>query len=433
MHGENSQPMTIAEIIEAIATPPLPVYITAYDGSATGPADAPFHFHVASKSGLAYTATAPGDLGLCRAYLTGGLQVEGEHLAHPYKIFDALQDMYHRIHKPSPADSVRIVKSLRALDAFHVQPMPANEQTSRFHKTVVEHMARHSEERDKQSISAHYDLSNDFYRLFLGPSMTYTCAYYPEPTSSLEDAQQNKYRLVFDKLHLKPGDRLLDIGCGWGGMVIYAAKHGVKTLGVTLSEEQYKWGAQAIKDAGLEDMAEVRCMDYRDVPEGDFDAISAIGILEHIGYANYRSYFELLYSKLVPGGRMLNHCITYPDNHRRKAGKFIDRYIFPDGELSGSGTIIMRMQDAGFEVLHEENLRFDYQRTLNAWCENLKANWDEARDIVGDETARLWGLYMAGCEWGFEHNVVQLHQVLGVKLLEDGSRGDLPERMWWQV
>lgn len=427
------RPMSVAEIVEAVSTPPLPFRIEAFDGSATGPEDAELRLTIHNSRALAYVLGAPGDLGLARAYIMGDLEVSGEHLAHPYRVFDALQTLYYEcLRRPVPGQLWQIARSLKALDAYHVEPIPRVEQASKWRRRVVEGLARHSKERDKESVSSHYDVSNDFYRLVLGPSMTYTCAYFPTPDSSLEEAQEAKYRLVFDKLRLQPGDRLLDVGCGWGGMARYAAKRGVKVLGVTLSEQQYEWATAKIAEEGLGDLAEIRCMDYRDVIESDFDCVSAIGILEHVGRANYEKYFEFLYRKLRPGGRMLNHCITYPDNRPRKAGKFIDRYIFPDGELAGSGTIIRAMQDSGFEVLHEENLRFDYQRTLYYWCENLKANWHEARELVGDQVARLWGLYMAGSEWGFEHNIVQLHQVLGVKLTADGSRGELPPRMWWQ-
>lgn len=239
-------------------------------------------------------------------------------------------------------------------------------------------------------------------------------------------------RVFSEKLRLKEGDRLLDIGCGWGGMARYAARRGVHVIAVTLSQEQSEWGRAAVEADGLGDLAEIRYQDYRDVPESGFDAVSSIGLLEHVGVKNYADYFEFLSGKLRPGGLMLNHCITYPDNHKTRKGEFIDRYIFPDGELTGSGTVVRKMQDHGFEVLHEENLRFDYMRTLRDWCENLKANWDRAVDLVGLPTAKLWGMYMAGSEWGFEHNVVQLHQVLGVKLDENGSRCGVPERMWWR-
>lgn len=426
-------PLTVAEMVEALTVPPIPFHITAFDGSTTGPEDADFRFHIRDVDTLAYIATAPGDLGLARAYMTGGLEVEGEHLAHPYRLFDSLQGLYECFRRPDAPTMITLVRSLRRLGALKIQPLPEVERTSWWHKRIIEGLSRHSRERDKESVSSHYDVSNDFYELFLGESMTYTCAYFPAPDSTLAEAQENKYRLIFEKLRLQEGDTLLDVGCGWGGMIRYAAQRGVRAIGVTLSEEQYEWGRQRLAREGLDHLAEIRCQDYRDVAEEDFDAISAIGILEHVGVANYEDYFTHLYGKLTPGGLMLNHCITYPDNRPRRAGSFIDRYIFPDAELSGSGTVITTMQDSGFEVLHAEDLRFDYMRTLHHWCENLKDNWDEALEMVGSQTARLWGLYMAGSEWGFERNIVQLHQVLGVKLTDDGSRGEVPERMWWKV
>ncbi|MDO5453975.1 MAG: cyclopropane-fatty-acyl-phospholipid synthase family protein [Corynebacterium sp.] len=424
-------PMTVAEIIEELIVPPNPFRWEAFDGSATGPEDAEYRVQLTSPEGLAYIATAPGDVGLARAWLTGGLVVEGEHLAYPYGIFDSLRDLYDQFQAPSPATLVQIYRSLGAMDALKVQPVPEVERQGWLERTLRDGLTRHSKERDADVISDHYDVGNDFYELFLGKEVTYTCAYYPTEDATLDEAQENKYRLVFEKLRLKEGDTHLDIGCGWGGLVRYAARRGVKSLGVTLSKEQADWAQERIKEEGLEDLAEVRFLDYRDVEETDFDGISSIGLLEHIGVDNYAAYFDFLSDKLRPGGLMLNHCITYPDNHKTKKGGFIDRYIFPDGELTGSGTVIREMQDNGFEVLHAENLRFDYARTLRDWCLNLKDNWEEAVELVGESTARLWGMYMAGSQWGFEHDVVQLHQVLGVKLADDKSRAGVPERRWW--
>jgi cyclopropane-fatty-acyl-phospholipid synthase len=262
--------------------------------------------------------------------------------------------------------------------------------------------------------------------------MTYTCAAYTSENDSLEAAQENKYRLVFEKLGLKEGDRLLDIGCGWGGMVRYAARRGVKTIGATLSKEQAAWAQKAIAEEGLSDLAEVRFSDYRDIAETNFDAVSSIGLTEHIGVHNYPSYFDAIKSKLRVGGRVLNHSITRPDNRSHaRAGSFIDRYVFPDGELTGSGRIITEMQDVGLEVRHEENLREHYALTLKAWCKNLVDNWDACVAEAGEGTARVWGLYMAGSRLGFERNVVQLHQVLGVKLGPKGE-ANVPLRPWWE-
>jgi cyclopropane-fatty-acyl-phospholipid synthase len=283
---------------------------------------------------------------------------------------------------------------------------------------------RHSKNRDANAIHHHYDVSNRFYELVLGPSMTYTCACYPAEDATLEQAQAHKYDLVARKLGLQPGMRLLDVGCGWGGMVRHAAQHyGVRALGVTLSREQATWAQERIKAEGLDDVAEVRHLDYRDVREGDFDAVSSIGLIEHIGVKQYPAYFSFLRSRLRPGGRLLNHGITRPDNRHPGLARrgFIGRYVFPDGELTGSGDIVTAMEDAGFEVQHQENLRVHYARTLRGWCENLVENWDECVAQAGLGTARVWGLYMAGSRLAFERNGIQLHQVLATRTAEGGA------------
>ena len=288
--------------------------------------------------------------------------------------------------------------------------------------------------RDATAISHHYDVSNTFYEWVLGPSMAYTCACYPDEDATLEQAQAYKHDLVARKLALRPGMRLLDVGCGWGGMVRHAAReHGVKALGVTLSAQQATWAQQAIEREGLSGLAEVRHLDYRDVPESGFDAVSSIGLTEHIGKAQLPAYFSFLFGKLKPGGRLLNHCITRPDNSgsARLAGGFINRYVFPDGELEGPGHLVSVMNGAGFEIRHEENLREHYARTLAAWCANLDAHWHEAVAEVGPGTARVWRLYMAGSRVGFDHNVVELHQILGVRLDADG-RSHMPLRPDWE-
>jgi cyclopropane-fatty-acyl-phospholipid synthase len=216
-------------------------------------------------------------------------------------------------------------------------------------------------------------------------------------------------------------------------MVRYAARQGVRAIGITLSAEQASWAQQAITEEGLSGLAEVRHGDYREIRESGFDAVSSIGLTEHIGVIRYHGYFRFLRSKLRVGGLLLNHCITRPDNKSTPATSgFIDRYVFPDGELTGAGRIITEAQDAGLEVLHEENLRPHYAMTLRDWCTNLVEHWDEAVAEVGLGTARVWGLYMAGSRLGFERNIVQLHQVLAVKPDERGGGVDLPLRPWWQ-
>lgn len=425
--GTTDGKLTLAEVLESFSSGRLPLKFEAYDGSSTGPEDAELGLNLLTPRGTTYLATAPGDLGLARAYVAGDLAALGVHPGDPYELIKALGDKVHFKRPP-----IRVLANIvRSIGIEHLLPIapPPQEALPRWRR-IAEGL-RHSRIRDAEAIHHHYDVSNTFYERVLGPSMAYTCACYPRPDATLEEAQENKYRLVFDKLRLQPGDRLLDVGCGWGGMVRYAARRGVQATGVTLSAEQADWAQHAIADEGLADHARVIHGDYRDVRAGNFDAVSSIGLTEHIGVANYPAYFRFLRDRLRPGGLLLNHCITRPHNHPGNVGGFIDRYVFPDGELTGSGRIIATAQDAGLEVLHEENLRQHYALTLRDWCANLVRNWDEAVAEVGLATAKVWGMYMAGSRVGFETNVVQLHQVLAVKLDEHGADGGLPLRPWW--
>ena len=419
--------ITIGEAITRLMPGGVPFRFTAYDGSSAGPPDSPVHVHLRNRRGLSYLLTAPGDLGLARAYVSDDLTLEGVHPGNPYDAVRLLgRESGFRI--PPPAEALKIV---RGLGWSHLRPPPPPPQEALPKWRRVLEGFRHSKFRDAEAIHHHYDVSNRFYELVLGPSMTYTCAVFGGPDSSLEDAQFAKYDLVARKLGLRPGMRLLDVGSGWGGMVRHAAKHyGVEVVGATLSREQAAWAQDAIKRDGLDHMAEVRFSDYRDVRDTGFDAVSSIGLTEHIGVRNYAAYFAFLRDKLVPGGRLLNHCITRPDNTVKDTGHFIDRYVFPDGELTGSGRIISEMQDLGLEVRHEENLREHYALTCKGWCDNLVANWDECVREVGEATAKVWGLYMAGSRIGFERNEIQLHQVLAVKPDADGD-AHVPLRPDW--
>jgi cyclopropane-fatty-acyl-phospholipid synthase len=423
-----SDRLSLAQILEILVAGRLPLRFTAYDGSAAGP-DGALGFDLVTPRGTTYLATAPGELGLARAYVSGDLQPHGVHPGDPYELLKALNDDV-TVTRPPPRVLINIVRSIGINHLVPIAP-PPQEVLPRWRRTAKG--LRHSRTRDTEAIHHHYDVSNTFYEWVLGPSMTYTCACYPHADATLEEAQANKYRLVFDKLRLKAGDRLLDVGCGWGSMVRYAARRGVRATGITLSTEQAAWAQKAIAEEGLTGLAEVRHGDYREIRETQFDAVSSIGLTEHIGVAHYPAYFQFLRSKLRTGGLLLNHCITRSDNRSAPAASgFIDRYVFPDGELTGSGRIITEAQDAGLEVLHEENLRPHYALTLRNWCANLVEHWDEAVAEVGLGTARVWGLYMAGSRLGFERNVVQLHQVLAVKVDERGGGVDLPLRPWWQ-
>jgi cyclopropane-fatty-acyl-phospholipid synthase len=417
----------VADLLDALMPEGVPFRFTAYDGSATGQPESDVGMHLANERALSYLLTAPGELGMVRAYVAGDLEIVGVHPGDPYDGLRLISAAGFKV--PGPRQALRLVQGLGWRHLRRPDP-PPQEYRARWQRTVDG--LRHSKNRDATAIHHHYDVSNRFYELVLGPSMTYTCAVFPKPGASLEEAQYEKYDLVARKLGLAPGMRLLDVGCGWGGMVRHAAReYGVEVIGVTLSEQQAAWAAQAIEAEGLADLASVRFADYRDVDEGGFDAISSIGLTEHIGVRNYPSYFAFLRDRLRPGGRLLNHCITRPRNDlHTTTGAFIDRYVFPDGELTGSGRIITEMQDADLEVRHEENLREHYALTLAGWCRNLVDNWDECVEQVGIGTARVWGLYMAGSRISFERNDLQLHQVLAVRPGDDGA-AQFPLRPNW--
>jgi cyclopropane-fatty-acyl-phospholipid synthase len=400
--------MSLAEIFRVIALNPEGVRIEAFDGSRSGPPDASAVIRVKDDRAVRYLMRAPGDLGLARAYVSGSLDVDGD-------LHHAIVAMVLRRVGGIPWNDLRpLLPATKDLLPYlrHQPPLPAVEAPSRWRRGL-----RHSKGRDAEAIHHHYDVSNKFYEYVLGPSMTYTCGVYPTADASLEEAQAAKYDLVCRKLDLQPGMRLLDVGCGWGGMVMHAVEHyGVTALGVTLSRQQAEWAGKAIAERGLSDRAEVRHQDYREVPNSSYDAISSIGLTEHIGKRNVPAYFDSLYTKLRPQGRLLNHCITRPrPGMRATASGFIDRYVFPDGELESPGYLVEQMNRAGFEVRHEENIREHYAMTLRDWGANLERRWDDAVAEVGLQKARVWRLYMAASRAGFDCDMIELHQILGVR------------------
>lgn len=420
--------LSMAEVLAIFtSTGRQPLRFTAYDGSTAGPDDAVLGLDLCTPRGATYLATAPGELGIARAYVSGDLQPHGVPPGDPYELLKTLTDRVE-FKRPSARVLANVVRSIGFEHLLPIAPPP--QETPPRWRRVADGLL-HSKTRDAEAIHHHYDVSNTFYEWVLGPSMTYTCAVYPNADATLEEAQENKYRLIFEKLRLGPGDRLLDVGCGCGAMVRYAARRGVRVIGATLSAEQATWAQKAIEDAGLDDLAEVRHCDYRDVVETDFDAVSSIGLTEHIGVKNYPAYFGFLKSRLRIGGLLLNHCITRQDNKQTSfAGGFTDRYVFPDGELTGSGRIITEIQDAGLEVLHGENFRHHYAMTLRDWCRNLVEHWDDAVTEVGLPTAKVWGLYMAASRVAFERNNLQLHHVLAANV-DTGGDDELPLRPWW--
>lgn len=395
-----------------------PVAVTAYDGTRVGPADPGATIVIRSGDALRRMLTAPGQLGLARAYVAGDIDVEGDI----YRVLD-LQDRL----KSGGLSAARLVSLLKLLrEAGGVgRPLPPPPEEARVSGRL------HSRRRDARAISHHYDVSNDFYSLLLGPSMTYSCGVWSSSSAGLDAAQEAKYELVSRKLGLRPGMRLLDVGCGWGGMVIHAAQHhGVRATGVTLSAEQAAYARRRVHEAGLQDQISIRLEDYRDISDGPYDAISSIGMFEHVGESRLPEYFSRLHTLLGPGGRLLNHGIT------RRAGSnpeghtgFIPRYVFPDAELHEVGTVVTRVQHAGFEVRHCETLREHYALTLRAWVENLERRYDDAVAMVGEGRARVWRLYLAGSALGFEAGDIEVHQVLAVR--PDGGRSGLPLRPEW--
>ncbi len=409
--------MAVAEALAQLVH--AAVRFEAYDGSAAGPADAQIRITIRGPKALAHLVSAPGELGFARAYVSGEMDL------HAPDHYTALAVLSWQDIDLTWAERWQVLRSLGSEAVRWVEPPPQEVGAKR----CLSGLYRHTRGRDAIAISHHYDVNNRFYELVLGPSMGYTCAVYPTEDATLEQAQTEKFDLVARKLALQRGQRLLDVGCGWGGMVMHAAKeYGVRALGVTLSRQQAEWGQKAVAAAGLSELVEIRHLDYRDVPETGFDAVSSIGLTEHIGVAEIPAYARRLSTKLTPGGRLLNHCITRPSMAHASISRrgFIRRYVFPDGELPGVSEVVRDLELAGLEVRHEENLREHYAKTCHAWCDNLDAHWDEAVREVGQGTARVWALYLAGSRLGFENNDIQLHQVLAV--MPNGSRSGMPLR-----
>ena len=284
----------------------------------------------------------------------------------------------------------------------------------------------HSRSADRKAIEYHYDVSNDFYRLFLDPGMVYSCAYYRDEADTLEQAQLNKLDHILNKLMVKPGERLLDIGCGWGSLILRAAgRYGAIAHGITLSKNQHALATERIRAAGLQDRCTVELRDYRDV-EGSFDKISSVGMFEHVGLKNLQTYFRKIHSLLAENGLVLNHGITTNDADSRwmglGAGEFIDRYVFPEGELPHVSLVQREMALARLEVTDMESLRRHYARTCDAWSHNLEANRDRACEIAGDKRYRIWQIYLAGCAYGFANGWMNLYQLLACKSENAGAK-----------
>nr|WP_308632618.1 cyclopropane-fatty-acyl-phospholipid synthase family protein [Massilia sp. YIM B02763] len=291
---------------------------------------------------------------------------------------------------------------------------------------VLSLLSPHTREKDAEAIRYHYDVSNEFYSNFLDPAMVYSCAYFENGDEDLETAQVKKIDHILTKIGVQPGHTLLDIGCGWGALVIRAAqKFGARCVGVTLSERQYELARERVKRAGLEDRIEIRIQDYRDI-DGQFDRITSVGMFEHVGVQHLPEYFGQINRLLAPGGVVMNHGITTTDVGERSspygAGNFIDKYVFPHGELAHLSTVIRTMQEGGLEVRDVENLRRHYARTCALWTENFERNAERIRQTADPKTFRIWHVYLAGCAYAFTHDWISLYQIVGGKAGQDPAQ-----------
>ncbi|OIJ93479.1 cyclopropane-fatty-acyl-phospholipid synthase [Streptomyces sp. MUSC 14] len=423
----------LSRLAEQMLGVPLPVRIQAWDGSQAGPPGAPT-LVVRNRRALRRILFKPGELGLARAWVAGDLDVEGDL----YSALDAMASLVWergedaRTLRQALRDPVvrAAVLDLLRIAGPPLPPAPPREEVRRPRRRL------HTRRTDRQAISHHYDVGNDFYELVLGPSMVYSCAYW-EDGGTLESAQRDKLELVCAKLGLTEGQRLLDVGCGWGSMAIHAAReHGVSVVGITLSQEQAAYARKRVADEGLTDLVEIRVQDYRDVVDGPFDAVSSIGMAEHVGAERYLEYASQLYALLKPGGRLLNHQIArrpQRDETAYEVDDFIDAYVFPDGELAPIGTTVTQLERAGFEVRDVEAIREHYARTLRRWVGNLEADWDRAVRLTGPGRARVWRLYMAASALSFERNRIGVNQVLAVRTPESGASGLPPRTRTWNT
>ena len=412
-------------LLATVFAGPPPVRFEFWDGTGVGSGTGLGAIRIRSKNALRRLVWSPGQLGLGRAYVSGEMDIDGDVFAVLATLRDAAAnnpDLGLNV----AGSALRVAGRVGALG----RPLPPPPEEARPQRGRL-----HTKRRDAAAISHHYDVSNDFYRLVLGPSMTYSCARFVDPANSLEQAQADKCELISRKLGLadKPGQRLLDIGCGWGTMAMHAATHhGAQVVGVTISREQADAARARVAAAGLSDQVEIRLQDYRDLAGETFDAVSSIGMFEHVGTARAAQYFETVRSLLRPQGRLLNHAISSIGGSVMGPRSFIARYVFPDGELIDVGDVVLAMEKAGFEVRDVESLREHYALTLRAWVANLESQWDEAVSLVGEARARIWRLYMAASALGFEDGGIGVHQVLGVVPDKAGGSGMPSTRRDWK-
>ncbi len=349
---------------------------------------------------LAHALRAPGELGLGRAYVAGMIEVDD---------MDAALLMVDSFEPPPLTVRQRAGLALAVMRAcgLVVPPKPPTAE-------LRLRGARHTIARDRRAVRHHYDVGNEFFALFLDRSMTYSCAYWSGGATTLEEAQEAKLELVCKKLALREGERILDVGCGWGSFVIHAAsRRGVRAVGITLSEEQARLARERAREAGVADRVEFRVADYREVSDGPFDAIASIGMVEHVGVEQIDVYARRLHGLLKPGGRLLNHGIAkLMDFDTPDEGAFSERFVFPDGVPLPLSRVVQALEQTAFTTTHVEGLQADYARTIGYWIEAFDAHWDDAVRLAGIERARIWRLYLRAARQGFETGWASVYQVL---------------------
>jgi cyclopropane-fatty-acyl-phospholipid synthase len=422
---------TVAEILGSVVTPLFggrpPVNVRGWDGSELRAADpvAPTVI-INSPDALRRMLWAPGEIGLSRAYVTGELDVDGDLADAFRRIWAASRDRDLKA-KLGPATLARAAKAAYRLGAIK-RPLPPPVSEARPKGRL------HSKRRDAQVISHHYDLSNALYSLLLDDHMAYSCAYWTsdDPAYTVVDAQRDKLDLICRKLDLKPGARLLDVGCGWGALSVHAAKeYGAQVTGVTISREQLAFGQARLAAEGIEHLVDLRLQDYRDIVDGPYDAVSTIEMGEHVGAANYPAFLATLYRLLRDEGRLLTQQMSHAPNHPG-GGPFIESYIAPDMHMRPLPELLGLIHDAGFEIRDVHALREHYVKTVEAWHAEFERRWDEVVDLVGLEHARVWRLYLVGGALTFEENRMGIDQILSVKPTAAGHSGMPPTRLGWE-
>ncbi|BDH05932.1 MULTISPECIES: SAM-dependent methyltransferase [Streptomyces] len=414
----------LAALVEDALGAPLPVRLRAWDGSETGPSDAPVVV-LRSRRALRRLLWEPGELGLAQAYVTGEIDVEGDLAEGLRAAWKSARERGAHTPRLSLADRVRALGEATRLGVVGPRP-PAPASQARLRG------GRHTKARDRAAISHHYDLSNDFYRLLLDDTMAYSCGYWTAEDMDPADAQRAKLELICRKLGLTPGARLLDIGCGWGSLTLYAAEHHkARVTAVTLAREQAAYVREQVRERGLEERVEVVCQDYRDITGSAYDAVATVEMGEHVGDAEYPAFAASLHRMVRPGGRVMvqqmSRGTTAPGG-----GAFIEAYIAPDMHMRPLGDTVSLLEAAGLEVRSTESMREHYVRTVAAWYETLERRWDDVVALVGEETARVWRLYLVGGALAFEEGRMGVDQILSVRRSGAGASGlDLSEAADW--